>query len=115
MRSILAGLVLLLLGGSVLQAQDSQILRPEGAGDFFFPDRNPVPRSITGGEELILEYGSWTLLLQPDFAPSGRTLVQIYFDSRRIKDLSAETLAHPESSAQAGGNGLFPSLAGRYP
>ena len=95
------GLVLL-LGGSVLQAQDPLILRPEGAGDFFFPSRNPVPRSIAGGEELVLEYGSWSLLLQPGFNPYGRTLVQIYLDSRRMKNLSAETLAHPGPSAQTG-------------
>ncbi len=100
MRGILTGLALLFLGTVSLEAQETLLFRPGGAGEFFFSAADPVPRNLTGGEEgIVLDYGDWSYILSSGFQPSGRTLVQFFFDARR----TGETLAGTSPSRPAGG------------
>ena len=100
MRGFLTGLAFLLLGAVSLQAQETLLFRSGGAGEFFFSAADPVPRNLTGGEdEIVLDYGDWSFILSSGFQPSGKTLVQLFFDARR----TGETLAGTNPSRPSGG------------
>ena len=92
MRPFLLIPVLLLLAGEGLWAGDPLLFRPETGGFFFFPGYDPVPRGVSAGQDLVLNYGDWSFLLERGFIPSGRTLLQLYFDSRRKEGHEAGTL-----------------------
>jgi hypothetical protein len=90
-------LIFLLVEAGSLWSGETMSFDPQGLGAFFFSDTNPIVRSIVASEKLILDFGEWTLILDPDFIPSGETLLQVYYDFREessplLDDLSEEDL-----------------------
>ncbi|MDC7220001.1 MAG: hypothetical protein PQJ59_08680 [Spirochaetales bacterium] len=81
MRRIFPVLILFLLGMGILWAGDRALFYPEEGLSLFFPDPPAVPLDIQGGEDLILSYDGFSLLLERSFNFSHRTLLQLYYES----------------------------------
>jgi len=84
LRSLLPALLLCLLGatgGDTLAFDPGNLLTLSGR----------VLQSLTADETVLLDYGGPRLLLEREFLPSGRTLVQLYLD-RNFKPRTQDTL-----------------------
>ncbi|MDC7224020.1 MAG: hypothetical protein PQJ60_09790 [Spirochaetales bacterium] len=112
MRRAVPALIFFLLLGGVLWAGDIFSFSPKEIGSFFFPGEEGVLQNLAfGEEELLLDYGEWQLLMRPGFLPSGRTLLQIYYNSRRSEGYSLPSRERaPFSRSWQGGTLTFSPL-----